>query len=121
VNTTPTSTTQLTTLEGPTDAGDNYGARIRAYITPAVTGSYTFYLAGDDAAELWLSFNDNPAQKTRIAEVTKAVKPREWTKAPSQRATARNLTAGTQVLHRSAAPGNHRQRPRSRRLDRPGA
>jgi hypothetical protein len=111
VNTTPTSTTQLTTLEGPSDAGDNYGARIRAYITPAVTGFYTFYLAGDDAAELWLSFNDNPAQKTRIAEVTKAVKPREWTKAPSQRATARNLTAGTryyiEVLHRETTGRDH--------------
>ncbi|MBD0254694.1 MAG: Ig-like domain-containing protein, partial [Cytophagales bacterium] len=107
----PTSTTQLTTLEGPTDAADNYGARIRAYITPAVSGSYTFYLAGDDVAELWLSFNDNPGQKTKIAEVTKAVKPREWTKSPAQKSTARNLTAGVkyyvEVLHRETTGRDH--------------
>jgi chitodextrinase len=111
VNTTPTSTTQLTTLEGPTDAADNYGARIRAYLTPTVSGNYTFYLAGDDVAELWLSFNDNPGQKTKIAEVTKAVKPREWTKTPAQKSTARNLTAGVkyyiEVLHRETTGKDH--------------
>jgi hypothetical protein len=111
VNTAPTSTTQLTILEGPTDAADNYGARIRAYITPAVSGNYTFYLAGDDVAELWLSFNDNPGQKTKIAEVTKAVKPREWTKSTAQRSTARNLTAGVkyyiEVLHRETTGRDH--------------
>jgi hypothetical protein len=71
VNTTPTTTTQVTRLEGPADAGDNFGARIRAFVTPAVSGYYTFYIAADDQAELWLSVSDNPAQKTRIAQVTK--------------------------------------------------
>ena len=111
VNTPPTSTTQLTTLEGPADAADNYGARIRAYLTPAVSGNYTFYLAGDDVAQLWLSFNDNPGQSTKIAEVTKAVKPREWTKSPAQKSTARNLTAGVkyyiEVLHRETSGKDH--------------
>ncbi|HEX8529453.1 MAG TPA: PA14 domain-containing protein, partial [Cytophagales bacterium] len=104
VNTPPTATTQLTRLEGPADAGDNFGARIRAYITPAVSGYYTFYVAADDVAELWLSINDNPAQKTRIAQVTKAVKPGEWNKVSGQKSTEKLLLEGVryyvEVLHR---------------------
>ena len=111
VNTTPTATTQLTRLEGPVDAGDNFGARIRAFVTPAVSGYYTFYIAADDVAELWLSVGENPAQKTRIAQVTKAVKPGEWNKIAGQKATEKRLLAGEkyyiEVLHRETTGKDH--------------
>ena len=38
---------------------DNYGTRMRWYITAPATGNYTFWIAGDDNSELWLSLNDN--------------------------------------------------------------
>jgi endoglucanase len=41
----PTGSEQLTALEGPTNAAENYGARIRGYIHPPITGAYTFWLA----------------------------------------------------------------------------
>jgi hypothetical protein len=111
VNTTPTSTSQLTSLEGPTNAADNYGARIRGYITPAASGSYTFYIASDDNAQLFLSTSDNPANKVKIAEVTDWTNSREWTKQPTQTSTARSLTAGTryyvEVLHKEGNGGDN--------------
>ncbi len=111
LTTTPTSTSQLSSLEGPTNVADNYGVRIRAYITPATTGSYTFYIASDDNSQLFLGTNDSPTTKTKIAEVTDWTNPREWTKQASQRSTARSLNAGTryyvEVLHKEATGGDN--------------
>ena len=61
LQTTPTSTAQITSFEGPKDAADNYGSRIRGYIFAPQTGSYTFWIASDDAGELWLASDDNPS------------------------------------------------------------
>jgi endoglucanase len=107
----PTGSEQLTSLEGATNAGDNYGARIRGYVHPLVTGSYTFWLASDDAGDLLLSTNDNPANATRIAYVTEWTNSREWTKYASQRSAAVTLTAGQkyyiEVLHKEATGGDN--------------
>src|SRR5437868_4187120 len=37
----------------PDDTHDQYGARITGWITPEVTGDYNFFLASDDASQLW--------------------------------------------------------------------
>jgi len=47
--------------------GDNYGQRLSGYLLPPLTGDYSFYLAGDDGAELWLSTDNTPANQVRIA------------------------------------------------------
>src|SRR5688572_27163648 len=75
----PTGGEQITSLEGPSNTAENYGARIRGYIHPAITGAYTFFLASDDYGELRLSTNDNPANAARIAYVEGYTNPREWT------------------------------------------
>ncbi len=46
---------------------DDYGVRLSGYITPPVSGDYLFYLASDDNGELWLSTDENPANKSLIA------------------------------------------------------
>jgi len=111
LTTAPSGTSTLTSLEGPTDWADNYGTRIRAYIVPSTTGSYTFYLAGDDDSELWLSTDENPANKSRIANVSGWTGSREWTKFASQQSTARTLTAGqryyVEVLHKEGTGGDN--------------
>jgi len=60
----------LTSFDRPYDRpapnGDNYGARFRGYIYPPGTGDYTFWVACDDAGEVWLSTNDDPANVVRI-------------------------------------------------------
>ncbi|RYY30694.1 MAG: T9SS type A sorting domain-containing protein, partial [Sphingobacteriaceae bacterium] len=89
-----TSSSQLTAFEGPTNRGDNYASRIRGYICVPQTGSYVFWIAGDDAAELYLSADDNPSNKIRIASLLSWTNYREWTKFASQKSAAITLTAG---------------------------
>jgi hypothetical protein len=81
-------------------------------VTPATTGSYTFYIAGDDNSELWLSTNDNPSNKAKIASVSGWTNPRQWDKdLATQRSTAIALTAGTkyyvEILHKEGAGGDN--------------
>ena len=90
----PSGSTQLTTLEGPTNFADAYGTRIRGYIHPPVSGAYTFWLASDDGGDLSLSTNTDPANATRIAFVDSWTNPHEYTKLASQQSVAINLVAG---------------------------
>ena len=58
-------------LEAPDgDGGDNfnqYGGQVLGFLTAPVTGEYRFWLAADDGAALWLSTDENPANKVQIA------------------------------------------------------
>jgi hypothetical protein len=65
----PSGEELLIALVGPVNWGDNYGTRIRGYLNPVATGSYTFWLASDADSELWLSTNDDPANAAMIAYV----------------------------------------------------
>ena len=107
----PTGSEMLTSLEGATNIADNYGARIRGYIHPLITGQYTFSFASDDAGDLLLSTSDNPANATRIAFVAEWTDPRQWNKFGTQRSAGINLTAGqkyyVEVLHKEATGGDH--------------
>ena len=97
VGTPPNTTDTLPSFEAPTNWADNYGTRLRGYITAPVTGSYTFWIASDDKSELWLSTDDDPLNKVKIASVPDWTDSREWDKFPSQKSAAVpaiNLTAG---------------------------
>ena len=78
LTTTPTSTGTLTSLEGPQNAGDDYGARIRGYITAPSTGTYKFWLTADEAAELWISDDEEAVNAFKRAELTGPVGYRNW-------------------------------------------
>lgn len=111
LTTAPSGTNALTSLEAPTNWADDYGTRIRGYITPGTTGSYTFWIAGDDDSELWLSTDANPANKTKIASMTGWTNSREWNKYGSQQSAAKSLTAGqsyyVEVLHKEGDGGDN--------------
>lgn len=92
----PTGTEMLSSFEGPTNSGTNYGARIKGYICPPETGEYTFWISSNDHSELWLSTDDDPVNKVRIAHVGAATNPRQWDKFPTQQSTAIHLQAGRQ-------------------------
>ena len=94
VGATPNIADTLASFEAPVNWADNYGTRLRGYITPSTTGSYTFWIASDDNSELWLSTNDNPANKVRIASVPEWTAWRQWNKLASQKSAAITLTAG---------------------------
>ncbi|MDJ1502603.1 Ig-like domain-containing protein, partial [Xanthocytophaga agilis] len=105
----PDNSSQLTLFEAPANVADNYRSRIRGYICPPVSGTYTFWIAGDAEAELWLSSDESPATKTQIAYVSEATNPREWGKSATQRSTAITLVKGKkyyiEAIHK-AGEGN---------------
>jgi hypothetical protein len=111
LNTTPSGRGYLSSFEGPRGFDDNYGSRIRGYICPPVTGNYTFWISSDDDAELWLSPDDNPSGKVRIAYVSGWTYVNEWEKYPSQRSASVFLKQGVkyyvEALHKEALGDDH--------------
>jgi len=91
---TPSSTVTLTSMEAPSYYADNFGARIAGYICAPSSGSYTFWIASDDNAELWLSTNNQSANKQKIAYNTASTGSREWNKFATQKSASINLVQG---------------------------
>lgn len=52
------------------DVYNNYGTQIIGYFYPPANGDYVFYLASDDGGALYLSTDDDPANKKLIAQET---------------------------------------------------
>ncbi|QHT70451.1 T9SS type A sorting domain-containing protein [Rhodocytophaga rosea] len=111
VNTAPASSSQLTSFESASNQGDNYGERIRGYLCVPASGSYTFYIAGDDKCELWLSTDDDPSKKTKIAVVSAYTGVRVWNKYAEQKSAAISLVAGKkyyiEALHKESTGGDN--------------
>ncbi len=107
----PTTTGIQSTGMAPSYIADSYGVRLRGYITPQVSGNYTFWESGDDHVELYLSPSDNPADKRLIASHKGWTDPLQWEKYSSQKSIALNLTAGRsyyiEVLHKEGGQGDH--------------
>jgi hypothetical protein len=82
---------EITSFEGPVDWSDNYGTRIHGFLTPPVTGDYTFWIASDNTSELWLSY---PFLPKKIAEVPGFTNSREWNKYSQQKSVSMTLTTG---------------------------
>jgi hypothetical protein len=57
-------------FQSPVNWADNYGQRLSGWLKPPQTGEYTFWIAGDDEQQLWLSTDDNPTNVKMIASVT---------------------------------------------------
>ena len=111
LNTTPTNVSQLISFETPSNISNSYGQRVRGYICPPLTGSYTFYIAADNIGELWLSINDDPALKRKIAYSPDWVGEREWTRYTEQKSITINLQANTryyiEALHIEGGGGDN--------------
>ncbi|MCJ8166737.1 PA14 domain-containing protein [Pontibacter sp. E15-1] len=108
---TPTKTSELKSFEAPTNIGDNYGQRIRGYITAPVSGQYTFWIAGDDDAHLYLSTSEDPNSKRKIAHVNGWTTSRQWDKYSSQESEKVTLVAGKryyiEALQKEQAGGDN--------------
>jgi Bacterial Ig domain/PA14 domain/Secretion system C-terminal sorting domain/Galactose oxidase, central domain len=93
------------------NAGDNYGARLRGYICAPLSGAYTFYIAGDDQAGLWLSTDENPANKTLIAYNETPAGFRAFTTFATQKSVSIHLVKGVryyiETLHKQSTTANH--------------
>lgn len=107
VTATPNLSNTLSTLEAPVDYGDNYGERIRGWITAPVTGNYYFWLAASNSAELWISNDDEPVNIFKRAYVTTGTGDKEWNNAleTHQKSAWLALEAGkryyVEILHKA--------------------
>ncbi len=63
---------------GGSDTANNYGDRLFGWLKPEQTGDYTFWIAGDDASQLWLSTDGSPTNVVKIAEVTGWTDAMDW-------------------------------------------
>ncbi|MGE3310308.1 MAG: lamin tail domain-containing protein [Limisphaerales bacterium] len=91
----PTFRDVLTTaFETPQNLGDNYGQRIRGFLSAPQTGDYVFWIASDDQSVLFLSPNEDPAMKREIASVSGATSFRNWFNEPGQQSAPVRLEAG---------------------------
>ncbi len=105
--TAPTGTSNLTSLAG-TNLGDDYGARIRGYITAPTTGNYYFWIAASNLAELWISNDDEPVNTFKRAWVnTGSATPQTWGAESNQKTPWLALEQGKkyyfEVLHKGVA------------------
>ncbi|MEO7097765.1 MAG: PA14 domain-containing protein [Luteolibacter sp.] len=93
----PTSVTKIAGVEPASNIGDNYGRRLRGYLTASQTGNYTFWVAGDDNCELWLSTDSGVSGKRMIASVNGSggwTNFRQWDKFPTQKSATIALVQG---------------------------
>ncbi len=108
---TPDETGMLNSFEAARNQDDVFGQRISGLIYPPVSGSYTFWIAGDDQAELWLSTNNSPDNKALIANVPFWASYRQWTKHLEQKSVSITLTAGQsyyiEALAQEGGGGDH--------------
>ena len=63
----PATVGAITSFE-TTSMGDDYTQRISGFFTPDTTGDYAFFIAADDDADLFLSTDEDPANKKLIAQ-----------------------------------------------------
>ncbi len=83
----------VTSFVSPIDWADNYGQKLSGLIIPPVTGSYTFWICSDDDSELWLSTDESPTHKRRIAYLYGWAPVNTWDNYASQKSSPVSLTA----------------------------
>lgn len=100
--------TVISTIDDDSDAGAYTAKRLRGYIVPPKTGNYYFWLAANNAAELWISNDHNYVNKIRRAYVTAGTGQKTWNPpVAGQQSPWLALTAGYkyyfEVLHNTGA------------------
>ncbi len=112
VHTAPSSSAVLTTMEAPANTGDNFGDRMRGFITAPVTGNYTFFATSDENVDLYISASPEPANKLRRSWVVNgSVAPGAWTTVSSQTSLQMRMKAGRkyyiEAVRRETSGGDH--------------
>lgn len=99
----------IESAEIPADTGDNFGQRWTGWITPDLSGEYTFYLAADDTAEMWISHNHQPQKARKVINVKNYTAEKTWTERCAS--PALTLKAGqryyVEVRYKEAGGGDH--------------
>jgi hypothetical protein len=109
----PTYTRWMTELDLPKSSsmGSLYGQRIHGLIVAPESADYTFWVAGDDAVEFWLSSDASSFNRVPLACVETGVKYREWGASSLQQSQAIRLEQGQEyyfeILHKQRGASDH--------------
>jgi len=107
----PDAIGERTALESAVNLGSSFGQRLAGFLHPPETGPYTFYISGDQSAELWLSNSSDPDDRRLIASVDSPTQFRQWTASSSQQSATVFLAAGQsyfiEVLHKESTGADH--------------
>lgn len=107
----PSGSNVLTSFQGPTNFGNNYGTRVRGYIVPPQTGLYTFTVTSDDASAVYLSPNAEAQHKQLICSVPGNTLAAEFDKFITQKSQPVQLVAGAhyyvELLHKEGSANDH--------------
>ena len=90
----PDSTSEINRFEIPINTGDSYGVRVSGYLCAPETGTYYFWVSGDDESRLNLSTDNTNANVETIASVPQWSSSREWNKFIEQKSQGIPLEAG---------------------------
>ena len=71
---------------------DRHGWQAIGYLHPPTTGEYTFYLAADEFAEVWLSTDDSASNAVKIAELTSRSTQRDFRESQNSRGMSDKIT-----------------------------
>lgn len=101
----------IAAFQTPVNTGDLYGARVRGFIYAPTSGDYTFTVTADDQADLFISTDENPDNKTLIAHLREWAEPTNFAKYPTQTSQPIRLEAGKkyyiEAIHREHTGGDH--------------
>ncbi|MEI6809172.1 MAG: PA14 domain-containing protein [bacterium] len=105
----PDQKSALKSFEFSTSIGENYGARVAAFVYPPQSGEYVFAIASDDNSKLFLSTDADPKNKALIANVPEWTEPLNFNKVPSQKSKPVRLEAGKkyyiEAVHKQSTGG----------------
>ncbi|PYK01405.1 MAG: hypothetical protein DME23_04160 [Verrucomicrobia bacterium] len=79
----------LAALETLKETNDTFGVRLRGYLIPDETDDYTFIVSANGAVALWLSEDESPENRVRIAQASAGAQSSEATVRASFNATQR--------------------------------
>ncbi len=92
-------------------AGNDFGMRLRGYLKPPADGEYRLEVCSDDQSEVWLSSDEDPANRRLVCHLYDYAERDEWQKNPSQRSSPLPLSAGKryfiEVLYKQGGGGAH--------------
>ena len=90
----PSISMELSSFEVPTNIGDDYGARLRGYLCAPETGTYYFWIAGDDEVQLLLSTDNQEGNTSLVAYHEGWTSSRQWGKYSTQKSIGIDMTMG---------------------------
>lgn len=92
-------------------SGSEFGARFRGTLTPPQDGDYLIEVSSDDASEVWLSPDADPAHRRLVCFIGHYVDLNKWESVPSQRsppiALKKDQRCFIEVLYKQGGGGAH--------------